>query len=60
MEDIAGCQNVDRVTGAVEDRDRIDLFIEHDLGDLADLRRRGGGQDPIAHHTGALVPGGRS
>ena len=59
-ENIAGCQNADRVTGAVEDCNRIHVFIEHHAGDLADLRRRGGGQDPAAHHTGEFVPGGRS
>ena len=59
-ENIAGCQNADQMTGAVEDRSRTYLFIEHDVGDLADLRRWSGGQDPAAHHTGELVPGGRS
>ena len=59
-ENIAGCQNADWVTGAVEDRNRTDLFIEHDMGDLADIRRRGGGQDPAAHCMGELVRDGRS
>ena len=59
-ENIAGCQNADQVTGAVEDRNCTHVFIEHDVGDLADLRRRSGGQDPAAHYTGELVPGGRS
>src|SRR6185503_17380498 len=39
-ENIAGRQNADRVTGAVEDRNLVNVFIEHDVGDLADLCRR--------------------
>lgn len=59
-ENIAGCQNADQMAGAIEDRNRTYLFIKHDVGDLADLRRRGGGQDPAAHYTGELVLGERS
>ncbi len=59
-ENIAGCQNADQMTGAVEDRNRTYLFIEHDVGDLADLHRRSGGRDPAAHYTGELVLGERS
>jgi hypothetical protein len=59
-ENIAGRQNADRVTGAVEDRNRVNVFIEHDVGDLADLCRRGRGQDPAVHHTGQFVFGRRS
>lgn len=56
-ENIAGCQNADQVRGAVEDRNCTLMFIEHDLGDLADLRGRCGGQDPAAHFTGERVLG---
>ena len=59
-ENIAGCQNADQLTGAVEGRNRVHLFIEHDVGDLAYLCRRGGGQDPAVHHTGEFVLGRRS
>jgi hypothetical protein len=50
-ENIGGCQNADRVTGVVENRNRVDLFIEHGVGDLSDLRHGSGGQDPAIHDT---------
>jgi hypothetical protein len=56
-ENVAGCQNADRVTEVVDDRNRIDLFIEHGVGDLSDLSHRSGGQDLTAHDTCELVPG---
>ena len=56
-ENIAGCQNADRVTGAVEDWNRINLFIDHGVGDLANLRHRSGRQDPAVHDTRELVLG---
>src|ERR1051325_6914565 len=58
-ENIAGCQNTDWMTGAVEDWNRIDVFIEHDVSDLADLSSRGRGQDPAIHYLSDLVSGGR-
>ena len=59
-ENVAGCQNADRVTEVVDDRNRIDLFIEHGVGDLSDLSHRRGGQDLTAHDTCELVPRERS
>ena len=59
-ENIAGCQHAYQLTGAIEDRNRPDLFIEHDMSDLSDLRRRSGGQDTAAHDAGKLVRGGWS
>jgi hypothetical protein len=56
-ENIAGCQNANQLTGVVEDRNCTLLFIEHDVGNLADLRGRSGGQKPAAHFTGELVRG---
>ena len=44
-ENVAGCQNADRVTEVVDDGNRIDLFIEHGVGDFTDLSHRSGGQD---------------
>ena len=59
-ENVAGCQNADRVTEVVDDRTRIDLLIEHGVGDLPELRHRSGGQALTDQDTGGVgrgVPG---
>ena len=55
-ENIAGCQHANQLTGAIEDRNRPDLFIERDMSNLSDLCRRSCGQGTAAHDAGKLVP----
>lgn len=55
---IAGSQNADGVTGSVDNRNCTHMFIEHNVGDLADLCRRSSGKDVADHYTGEFVLGG--